>query len=83
MVIARDMGRDLGVEGYDIVGKTIHIHHMNPMSVSQIVNAEDVILDPEYLISVTQKTHNAIHYGSRLTLTPGLVERKPGDTNLW
>lgn len=81
-VIARDMGCDLGVEGYEIFDKVI-IHHMNPMSRDQVSNGDPVILDPEYLITVTHNTHNAIHYGDKRMLPSLLVERRPGDTDLW
>ena len=57
--------------------------NMNPMTVSQVVHSDEVILDPEYLISVTQATHNAIHYGTSDILPKGPVERRPGDTQLW
>ena len=79
---ARDMGCDLGVEGYEIFDKVI-IHHMNPMSRDQVSNGDPVILDPEYLITVTHNTHNAIHYGDKRMLPSLLVERRPGDTDLW
>lgn len=81
-VIARDIGRDLGVEGYEIHDR-IYIHHMNPMTPEQIQNADPRILDPEFLICVTHKTHNAIHYGDEGLLPKPLVERRPGDTTLW
>ena len=61
-VIARDLGCDLGVEGYEIHDR-IYIHHMNPMTVNDIAHGEDSILNPEFLISTTHRTHNAIHYG--------------------
>lgn len=83
VVIARDNGCDMGVEGYEIIGRRIHIHHMNPMTVMDITNHSDVILDPEYLISVTQQTHNAIHYGTSDILVKDPVQRRPGDTTLW
>lgn len=81
-VIARDLGCDLGVEGYEI-HERIYIHHMNPMTVDDIKYGNDDILDPEYLISVTHRTHNAIHYGDESLLPRPLVERRPGDTKLW
>lgn len=62
-VLVRDLGFDLGVEGYPIpIGATVH--HMNPMVVEDIVRNRDDILDPEYLITVSHKTHNRIHYGN-------------------
>lgn len=81
-VIARDLGFDLGVEDYYISGKPI-IHHMNPMTVENIVNGEDHILDPEYLITVSHRTHNAIHYGDERLLPRQLAVRSAGDTKLW
>ena len=81
-VIARDLGCDLGVEGYEIHDR-IYIHHMNPMTVDDIVHGEDSILDPEFLISTTHRTHNAIHYGDERLLPRPLTERRSGDTKLW
>lgn len=81
-IIVRDNGCDLGVEGYDIHDR-IYIHHMNPMTVDEIVEGDSSILDPEFLIAVTHRTHNAIHYGNEDQLLRPLVERRPGDTKLW
>lgn len=81
-VIARDLGCDLGVEGYEIHDR-IYIHHMNPMTVDDIVHGEDSILDPEFLISTTHRTHNAIHYGDERLLPRPITERRSGDTKLW
>ena len=61
-VIIRDNACDLGVEGYDIYSKVL-IHHMNPITARDIEKRTDLLLDPEYLISTTHNTHNAIHYG--------------------
>lgn len=81
-VIARDEGCDLGVYGYEIHDR-IYIHHMNPMTVEDIYHGDSSILDPEFLISTTHRTHNAIHYGDEKLLIQPLVERLPGDTKLW
>lgn len=81
-VIARDLGCDLGVEGYEIHDSVL-IHHMNPMTVSDVVHGNSSILDPEFLISTTHRTHNAIHYGDEKLLPQPFVERRPGDTKLW
>lgn len=81
-VIARDEGMDLGIEGYEIYDRII-IHHMNPMSLADIEHGDSNILDPEFLISTTHKTHNAIHYGDASLLPKVLVDRQPGDTRLW
>jgi hypothetical protein len=81
-VIARDVGRDLGIEGFEIHDR-IYIHHMNPMMVEEITAGDPKILDPEFLISVTHKTHNAIHYGDEGLLPKPIIDRAPGDTMLW
>lgn len=81
-VIVRDQGCDLGVRGYEINGALL-IHHINPMTPEDIENGEDWILDPEFLITTTRDTHNAIHYGDRSKLRTPYVPRTPGDTKLW
>lgn len=81
-VIFRDEGCDLGIPGFEIHDK-IYIHHMNPMNVEDIKHGNDDILDPEYLIATTHRTHNAIHYGDERLLARPLVPRSPGDTKLW
>ena len=81
-VIARDLGCDLGVEGYEIHDR-LYIHHMNPMTVNDIREGDDSILDPEFLITTTHSTHNAIHYGDERQLPRLVIQRRPGDTRLW
>lgn len=79
IVLIRDDNCDLGVEGYDIPAG-LHIHHMNPVTVRDVEEGNPDILDPEYLISTTQLTHNAIHYGDERQLPRSFTERRPGDT---
>lgn len=81
-VIVRDEGCDLGVPGYEI-HKGLAIHHMNPMTVEDIAHGNDDILNPEFLITVSHRTHNAIHYGDEGLLPRPLIERTSGDTKLW
>ncbi len=81
-VIVRDNGCDLGVEGYEIRGK-IFIHHMNPILPKDIETRSEFLLDPEYLISTTHPTHNAIHYGDESLLIQIPIERSKNDTCPW
>ena len=82
-VILRDMGCDLGVKGYEIYGKII-IHHMNPITADDIEESSTYLMNPEYLICVSNDTHQAIHYGDRNLLQERtFVERKPNDTCPW
>lgn len=82
VVILRDNGCDLGIPGHEIRGK-IMIHHMNPVTMEDLMEGSRFALDPEYLITTTHRTHNAIHYGDASLLTRPYVERSPGDTRLW
>lgn len=81
-VILRDNGCDLGLSGYDIYGKIL-IHHMNPITVDDIRNRSDFLLNPEYLICVSHNTHEAITYGNDRLFGIESVERSPNDTCPW
>jgi len=81
-VIIRDNGCDLGMSGFEIHDKIL-VHHMNPIQVKDLVEFNEDILDPEYLICVSTRTHNAIHFGDERQLPQPIVERRPGDTKLW
>lgn len=81
-VIVRDGGCDLGIEGYEIY-KYAMIHHMNPITAKDIQDESEYLLNPEYLITTTQKTHNAIHYGNEDLLITMPVERTKNDTCPW
>lgn len=81
-VILRDNGCDLGVPGYEIHAEIL-IHHINPIVLADIMHGEPWIFDPEFLITTTKKTHNAIHYGAPNPYPPVVVGRNPNDTRLW
>ena len=82
-VIVRDQGNDMGCPGYPIRGDII-VHHINPVSVDDLDNNIDLLLNSENLICVSLQTHNAIHYGDD-TIVKGnvVIDRRPGDTKLW
>lgn len=81
-IVVRDLGCDLGVEGFDIEAKLL-IHHMNPITADDITSRNPDILDPEFLITTTDSTHNAIHFGDESLLPRPSIERRSGDTKLW
>ena len=81
-VIVRDLGCDLGIEGREIHGKII-VHHMNPITIDDIIEASDFLLNPEYLICTLKSTHDAIHYGDESLLIKAPVERTKNDTCPW
>lgn len=81
-VIVRDNGCDLGIEGREIQ-KGIIVHHINPIKIDDIVSATEFLMNPDYLICTSLKTHNAIHYGDSNLLDKDPIIRRPGDTKLW
>lgn len=83
-VIARDLGCDLGVEGHEFAKEeNIIVHHMNPITVEDIINRSEFALDPEYMISTRLLTHNAIHYADESLLVNEPVIRAKNDTCPW
>ena len=81
-IIIRDNGCDLGVEGYEIVGRIL-IHHLNPITLEDLEEQNPILFDPDNLICVTHETHNAIHYGDANLLRQPFVERTRFDTCPW
>lgn len=85
-VKARDLGYDLGFRHPDHEigeGVTIIVHHMNPITIDDILSRSKFLLDPEYLISTIDSTHRAIHYGDENLLQQPLVTRRKNDTCPW
>lgn len=80
-VITRDEGFDLGCRDHPIAGK-IMVHHICPLTPDSLASSDVTILSPEYLISCSIETHNAIHYG-REPITHEPTIRKPFDTCPW
>lgn len=73
---------DLGISDRPISGR-VYVHHLNPITEEDILERRDWILDPEFLISASFNTHNAIHYGDESLLIHEPVVRRPGDTCPW
>lgn len=82
IVIVRDEARDLGIEGRELQSR-IYIHHMNPITAEDIENRTAFLLNPEYLITVSFDTHQAIHYGDENLLMKDPVVRTKYDTCPW
>lgn len=83
-ILLRDNYCDLGIKGYDYgKGQHIVIHHMNPICLEDLENNLDLCLNPEFLISTSLDTHNAIHYGRDLTPPTEFIIRQPNDTSPW
>ena len=80
--ILRDCGCDLALPGYDIQSK-LTLHHINPVTIEQVMRVDRALLDPENLVCCSYMTHKAIHYSDDSLLPFEPVERHPGDTKLW
>lgn len=81
-IIIRDNGCDLASDGYEIHGRIL-IHHMNPITISDIKFSTEYLMNPDYLICVTHSTHNAIHYGDEKQIITGPIVRTKNDTCPW
>ena len=81
-VILRDDGCDLGILDRQMNNHII-VHHINPITEDDILSRTDLLLDPEFLICVSEKTHIAIHYGDSSLLPQLPVERTMNDTSPW
>ena len=81
-IIIRDNACDLGIPGREMDSRII-IHHMNPITKDDLIHQSDFLLNPEYLICCSKKTHSAIHYGDDTMLFDNFVERSKDDTCPW
>lgn len=81
-IIIRDNGCDMAFSGREIQSKII-IHHINPVLPKDIIDKEDWILNPEFLVCVSKQTHDAIHYGDKSLLILDPVIRTKNDTCPW
>lgn len=83
LVILRDNGCDLGLNGHEIGGRIL-VHHLNPITAEDIRFRRRCVLDLDNLICVSHETHNAIHYGDERLLLPSIfIERTKNDTCPW
>lgn len=81
-IIIRDKACDLGCDGYELYDKIL-IHHINPITVDDVLNRDPKIFDPNNVISTSLNTHNAIHYGDERLLVSEPIVRTKNDTCPW
>ena len=82
-VIIRDLGRDLGVEGCDLRKQNILIHHINPITINDLIEMRPCVTDYENLICTSLSSHNYIHFGMQNNSDVLSIDRKPFDTCPW
>lgn len=81
-IIIRDNGCDLGMEGFEIYDRIL-IHHINPITVEDVLNENPKVFDPDNVICTSHNTHQAIHYGDENLLIIEPAERFRNDTCPW
>lgn len=81
-IILRDNGCDLACEDRPL-DRYVIVHHINPITVEDVLKRDPKIFDPENVICVSLRTHNAIHYGDEELLILEPVIRTPNDTCPW
>lgn len=92
-IIIRDNACDLACEDHEISswrdengrirGQKILIHHINPITVDDVINRSSIVFDPENTITTILSTHNAIHYGDESLLPKVPIERSKNDMCPW
>lgn len=80
--IIRDNGCDLGIPGREIQGKIL-VHHIDPITIEDILNNDPKVFDLDNLITIAHMTHEAVHYGDESLLIKDPVERRQYDTCPW
>lgn len=81
-VILRDEACDMAHPDYEIRTKLI-VHHLNPITIDDLLDESELVFDPEFLVCVSYDTHNAIHYGDSSLLQLPPIVRRPNDTCPW
>lgn len=83
-IIIRDFGCDLGIRGRKIF-EYATVHHINPITIDDVINRNPCVFDKDNVILVSDKTHKIIHYAFSLDgmEDDDIVVRKPNDTRLW
>lgn len=81
-IIVRDNGCDLGIVGREIFGRIV-VHHINPITIEDVLNRNPKVFDPNNLITCSDMTHKAIHYGDEQLLISEPIERSKYDTCPW
>ena len=81
-IIIRDNGCDLACEGFELQSRII-IHHIDPITVEDIINKHPKVFDPENVVSTSHNTHLAIHYGDKNLISIAPIDRYKNDTCPW
>ena len=81
-IIIRDNGCDLGILDREL-DSYITVHHINPITVDEVLDRSWKIFDPENVITTSTMTHKALHYGDENLLIQEPIIRRVNDTCPW
>lgn len=81
-IIIRDSGCDMATPGFKIFGMII-VHHINPITIEDILQRRPCVFDPDNVVTVSELTHKAIHYGNEQMLIMIPTMRSQNDTCPW
>ena len=81
-ILIRDNGCDLGMPGREVYSRAT-IHHMDPITIDDVLNNHPKVFNPENLITTADITHKAIHYGDSNLLMKDPIIRREYDTCPW
>lgn len=59
------------------------VHHINPITIADVIHERSLVFDPDNLVSVAFQTHEAVHYGDYNLIQQDYQARKPNDTCPW
>ena len=82
-VVIRDNACDLAHPDHQIMKPPYYIHHINPITIEDILDRNAKVFDLDNLVMTTFNTHQAIHYGDPKLIKIMLTERRPNDTCPW
>ena len=83
-MILRDNGCDMALPDREIPsGAKLILHHINPLTLEDVEEQGEALFDPENVVCVSDRTHNAIHFGDISLLVLDPIVRRPNDTCPW
>lgn len=59
------------------------IHHINPITIADVLHERSLVFDPDNLVSVAFETHEALHYGDYSLVKQDYQPRRLNDTCPW
>lgn len=81
-IIIRDQGCEFALPGFEIL-KYGTVHHLNPITINDVINSRPCIYDLNNVVLVGTDTHKFLHYGHGIVPQKEPIIRRPNDTCPW